>query len=451
MRRNLHDPVFLEHDIIGQHAIDTAAERAFMHVWRRLSAGPALKEIAGDTIAGSDARHARPDLDDLAGAVRERHEILAHRHAIAAARDGIIAKIERAGFDLDQNLAIGRLRLRPFDLLQRVDAGAAFGQLIGTHGLLALIVSPGPAPLTTAFAGIVARPQEPGYEPIARLLARAMRILLAGPAKIPLGIAQILPARLRLDISLLLPELPPLDRHLPPDRVRRIESLQHAAVARRFLRRDLIGHRGEAAIGARTNRKGAGALCQRAEAGARPVEHFDPPDMAIAVRIEFYDRRAASPCCRYIDHPRRAANAERRFGCGNLHVAVLSNQAGDKSGRAAGDVEQGSIALGALLVDEPVNNDARIRRKAERCFIIERDAERRVRLGLQGILLEDLILDLQGRSGVTAARDCGVAAQRRNRAYRIVGGRRRRRRRIWRVLIRRWSRRDLRKSTRLNS
>jgi len=36
--------------------------------------------------------------------------------------------------------------------------------------------------------------------------------------------------------------LMPLDDHLPPDIVRDIETLQHAAVARCFLRRNLIWH-----------------------------------------------------------------------------------------------------------------------------------------------------------------------------------------------------------------
>jgi hypothetical protein len=49
--------------------------------------------------------------------------------------DTEVAKIERAGRDLDQHLAIGRLGIGPLDLDQGVDAGAAFRQLVGSHVL----------------------------------------------------------------------------------------------------------------------------------------------------------------------------------------------------------------------------------------------------------------------------------------------------------------------------
>ena len=86
-----------------------------VHVGRRFAAGPALKEISGDAIAGFDPRDAGADLDHFAGAVRQRDDVLAHRHAVAAAHDAEIAEIERAGVDLDQHLAMRRFGIGTLD------------------------------------------------------------------------------------------------------------------------------------------------------------------------------------------------------------------------------------------------------------------------------------------------------------------------------------------------
>jgi len=133
VRRNFYDAVFLEQGVFGEHAINAAAERAFVRVGRRLAAAPALKEIPGDAIANLHPRHAWTDFDRFAGAVRKRDEVFAHRHAIAAPRNGEIAEIERARLYLHQHLPMGGLGVGAIDLDERFDPGAAFGQLIGTH------------------------------------------------------------------------------------------------------------------------------------------------------------------------------------------------------------------------------------------------------------------------------------------------------------------------------
>ena len=136
VRGDFHRALLLQHDVFRQHAVDAAAERGRLHVGRRLAARPALEEVAGDLVADLDAGDAGADLDHFAGAVRQRNDVVAHRHAVGAAHDAEIAEVERAGRDLDQHLAMAGRRLRPLDLGQRVDAGAALGQLIGTHVLL---------------------------------------------------------------------------------------------------------------------------------------------------------------------------------------------------------------------------------------------------------------------------------------------------------------------------
>ena len=106
-------------------------------VGRRLAAGPALEKVAGDAVAGFDPGDAGPDFDDFAGAVRQRDDVLPHRHAVAAAHDAEIAEIERAGAHFDQDLAMARfVWIGPLDLGERLDAGAALRQLIGSHVLL---------------------------------------------------------------------------------------------------------------------------------------------------------------------------------------------------------------------------------------------------------------------------------------------------------------------------
>ena len=115
MRRNFDDAVLLQHGIFGEHAVDPAAERARLHVGRRLAARPALKEAAGNAVADLYPGDAGADLDHFAGAVGQRNDVVAHRHAVGAAHDAEIAEIERAGRDLDQDLAVRRLRLRQID------------------------------------------------------------------------------------------------------------------------------------------------------------------------------------------------------------------------------------------------------------------------------------------------------------------------------------------------
>src|SRR6185437_5871560 len=131
-----------QHRIFGEHPVDTAAERAGVGVGSRLAAGPTLKEITGNAVPGFYARDPGANFDDFAGAIRQRDDLLAHRHAVAAADDAEIAEIERAGAHLDQHLTMaGLCRIRPLDPRQRFDPGAALRQFISFHGVLSLSAS----------------------------------------------------------------------------------------------------------------------------------------------------------------------------------------------------------------------------------------------------------------------------------------------------------------------
>src|ERR1700724_1535271 len=74
-----------------------------------------------------------PHLRHLAGAVGKRDDIIPNRHPVGAAHDAEIAEVERTRHDLNQHLAIGWLGIGALDFDQRLDAGATFRQLIGTH------------------------------------------------------------------------------------------------------------------------------------------------------------------------------------------------------------------------------------------------------------------------------------------------------------------------------
>src|SRR6202043_2806522 len=123
------DAVLFQHGIIGEHAVDRAAERARLHGLARLAARPALEEAARDLVADLYTGDARADRDNLAGAVGQWHDVVAHRHAVSAAYDAEVAEIERAGRHLDQHLTVLRLGLRHIDAGDRFDTGAALRQL----------------------------------------------------------------------------------------------------------------------------------------------------------------------------------------------------------------------------------------------------------------------------------------------------------------------------------
>ena len=100
-----------------------------------------------------------------------------------------------------------------------------------------------------------------------------------------------------------------------------------------------------------------------------------------------------------------------------LATLLATNAAG-----AARDLKQGGVAVAAVLIDEFVDDDARVGAQAESRLVVEGDAERRVRAGLQRVALEDRIVDLQrdGR-GRFCTRDRGAALQCRDLAHLTVG------------------------------
>jgi hypothetical protein len=68
-----------------------------------------LEEAAGHLVADLHPGDAVAYLDHLTGAIGKGDNIVANWHAVGAAHDAEIAKVERTRDDVRQHLAIGRL------------------------------------------------------------------------------------------------------------------------------------------------------------------------------------------------------------------------------------------------------------------------------------------------------------------------------------------------------
>ena len=70
MRRHPHDAVLAQDHVFRKHAVDGAAERGAQGLGRDAPGDESLHEDARYSIAGFDARDARPNLDHFADAIR---------------------------------------------------------------------------------------------------------------------------------------------------------------------------------------------------------------------------------------------------------------------------------------------------------------------------------------------------------------------------------------------
>jgi hypothetical protein len=228
---------------------------------------------------------------------------------------------------------------------------------------------------------------------------RTGRVRLAGwsPARLAASVLLLSrtagPPQLVRPLPVALARLPALDRLMPTDCMGGREPLQYAAVAQRFLRRNLKRDRRQAAAGSAAQRKRARTLSENAEPGSLPVEHFDPTHMPIGIWVELDLGLACGPGLRRVDDAGSAANPHRRDRRGDLHVASARHLAGEEAGGAARDREQGGVCATALLIDKFVNGDARIGTQAEGGFVVEGDTKRGVRRSLEHVVLKDKVVD----------------------------------------------------------
>ena len=214
----------------------------------------------------------------------------------------------------------------------------------------------------------------------------------------------------------------PFERLATADIVRGEQASQHAAVPRRLLRRNLIRHRLQSPAGPWPQNKRTRTLCQRAEPHALGIKHFDLADISVRVGVElnprFVGRVTGSSCAalfRDVDHTGRAADTERGDGRRNFHVAGFGDKARDKGGRPGHNIEGGCVGGAALRIDEFVDNDPRVLRKAERRLVVKCDTERGVGGRRKCIVLEDGVIDAQRngcrRLGAASRSHCLAAWQ----------------------------------------
>ena len=99
-----------------------------------------------------------------------------------------------------------------------------------------------------------------------------------------------------------------------------------------------------------------------------------------------------------------AADAHRRDGGADLHVAGLGDLPGDEGDRALDEVEQRGVARARRLVDEVAQEHPRVGGEVEQRPVEEGDRQRRPRPRLHGVALVDEIAHMQ-RHGDAVAHD----------------------------------------------
>src|SRR6266850_7040436 len=205
--------------------------------------------------------------------------------------------------------------------------------------------------------------------------------------------------------------------------LRGVDLTHKPLVAQRLPRRDRQRHRGKTCTSrAGADGKTAGALREKAEPRTGAVIDLDPADLAVGVGIEL-DRDVVAACRRrafwHFDQAAGAADTERCRRCRDFHVAGLGDGGGNEGNRALGDIEQRGVLFAAVLIDIIVDRDPRVGGEIERGGVVEGDAKRRIRRGLQHVVEKDIVLGLQ-RCRLVVAGHGGAAGQRGDVADRLV-------------------------------
>ena len=103
-------------------------------------------------------------------------------------------------------------------------------------------------------------------------------------------------------------------------------------------------------------------------------------------------------------------------------LPVLATRAGDKRGRPGHDIEGRGIGGAALRIDEFVDDDPRVRRKAECRLVVKCDAERGVGGRRKRIVLEDRVIDAQRNGSRRLGAGYGRIALQRGNLTDLIGG-----------------------------
>lgn len=101
--READDAFVMEENVLGEHAVDIAAECGFGFFCGGRTIEPALHEDAADTVAHLNASDAFADGDDLARAIGARDTRQRHLWVVDALHDHEIAVVERDRMDPNQS------------------------------------------------------------------------------------------------------------------------------------------------------------------------------------------------------------------------------------------------------------------------------------------------------------------------------------------------------------
>ena len=132
---NRHRAVLRQHDLFGEHPVESAAERARHPVGGNSAGVPALEEAARNPVARLEARHPFAHCRHLAGAVRIRNPRIGQVARRRRFDRQQVAIIDRRGADAHPQLAGARLRNRAVGERQGVDAVGG-NDLPRAHGRL---------------------------------------------------------------------------------------------------------------------------------------------------------------------------------------------------------------------------------------------------------------------------------------------------------------------------
>jgi hypothetical protein len=131
--RDNRQRIFVQHDFFGQHAVDVAAQAIADLGGRRCTFVPERKERTGHAIAHLHTRHARPDGQHFAGAVRARNDRIVDRDQVVPGCDHQVAIVERNGVHANAHFAQTEVAHWILDGLQAIDIGAV-KNLVCPHG-----------------------------------------------------------------------------------------------------------------------------------------------------------------------------------------------------------------------------------------------------------------------------------------------------------------------------
>ena len=128
------EALLVEHDILRKYAVDRAAEGCAGMAGFHVAAHPALHENARDPVAGLHAGDILAGFNDLARAIRQRHEVRWHGAAhVATGGDRQVAEIQRSGVHANQHLSASTPRRLRLGERQVIEAGLP-GKAIKAHG-----------------------------------------------------------------------------------------------------------------------------------------------------------------------------------------------------------------------------------------------------------------------------------------------------------------------------